>query len=365
MELKINKLILDAAIERVAKAIDPNPFIPVMKGVLIKAEDGKIVLIGSNGEISIKHEIQASINAEIITPGIILVELGIFKNIIKRLDGDLLLKADEKNLEISTKNDNYRLNLYSTYDYPEIDFTIYGEKISINWDELKSLAKDVIFAASTNEMNLILCCINISAQNGMLKFLTTDRYRYAEEKKPIAEDVDFNISILAKNIRDILNFEYNGKVTLNISDQKILFEMDGTIIQSKVIDQVYQDVSKIIPKEFENEIKISKKELSSLLNKASVIITENYNKIKLHVTRDVLTILSTRDEVANAEVKTQNFKYDGDDLKLALNSRFLKEAISVYDEDLRILLTKDRMRIVIKSDTKPNVLQLITPQKGF
>ena len=42
MEIKINKIILDNAIELVAKAIDQNPFIPVMKGVLIEAEDNKI-----------------------------------------------------------------------------------------------------------------------------------------------------------------------------------------------------------------------------------------------------------------------------------------------------------------------------------
>ncbi|WP_373436321.1 DNA polymerase III subunit beta [Metamycoplasma equirhinis] len=365
MELKINKLLLDYITDRVAKAVDPNPFIPAMKGMIIEAQDNLITLIGSNGEISIKHEIKASMDAEIITPGRILVELSLFRNIIKKLEGDLILKSDDKSLEIKTENDNYRLNLYSISDYPEIDFSVYGDQIKIKWEDLKSLAKDVIFAASSNELNLILCCVNISAQNHKLKFITTDRYRYAEEVKEINEDVEFNVSILAKNIRDMLNFECNEEVLLYISDQKIIFEIEGTIIQSKIVDQVYQDVSRIVPTEFETELKISKRELNNILNKASVIITESYNKIKLHINDGVLTIWSTRDEIANAEVKTQNFSYDGGELKLALNSKFLKDAISVFDENLRILLTRDKLRIVVKSDEKPNILQLITPQKGF
>lgn len=101
------------------------------------------------------------------------------------------------------------------------------------------------------------------------------------------------------------------------------------------------------------------------MNKASVIINENYNKIKLHIVDNVLTISSAREEIANAEIKTNNFSYNGEELKLALNSRFLKDAISVYEDNLNILFTKDKLRIVIKSDSNPNVLQLITPQKGF
>ncbi|TPR54287.1 DNA polymerase III subunit beta [Metamycoplasma neophronis] len=365
MQLKINRLLLDQAVERVAKAIDPNPFIPVMKGILITAEDNKITLVGSNGEISIKHEIPASVDAEILIPGIFLVELSLFRNIIKKLDGDLIITSNDSTLEISTENDIYRLNLYQTNEYPEIDFNVYGDKLRIKWETLKEMSKDVIFAASNNEMNILLCCVNMSAQNHKLKFVTTDRYRYAEVVNEIEEDVEFNISILAKNLRDILGFEYSKEVTLNISDQKILFEIDGTIIQSKVVDQPYQDISRIVPKEFATELIINKKELNNLLNKASVIITENYNKIRVHILDGTLTISSAREEIANATVKTQAFTYNGEELKLALNSKFLKDAISVFEEELRILLTKDKMRIVIKSDSNPNVLQLITPQKGF
>lgn len=365
MKLKIDKLLLDNAIERVSKSVDANPFLPVMKGILIQAEDNKITLIGSNGETSIKHEIETSIDAQIELPGIVLVELSLFKNIIKKLDGEIVLEVVNNILKISTNNENYNLNIYDVNEYIAIDFACYGEQVKINWNDFKSLVRDVIFAASTNEVSLILCCVNISAANKKIKFITTDRFRYAQAVQDISEDVTFNISILAKNLRDITNFDYNGDVILNISDQKISFKLDSTTIESKVVDQLYQDVSRIVPQEFDTELKITKKELNNLLNKASVIINENYNKIKLHIVDNVLTISSVREEIANAEIKTNNFSYNGEELKLALNSRFLKDAISVYEDNLNILFTKDKLRIVIKSDSNPNVLQLITPQKGF
>ncbi|AZZ65380.1 DNA polymerase III subunit beta [Metamycoplasma phocicerebrale] len=365
MELKINKLLLDNAIEKVAKAIDPNPFIPELKGILLNAEGNKITLIGSNGAISIKHEILASMDAEIIVPGSILVDLSLFRNIIKKLDNDIVLKAQENTLEVLTENDRFSLNLYNAYEYPPIDFSIYGDQVKVNWNTLKNIVRNVGVAASTLETNIILCCINMSAQNKKLKFVATDKYRYAEEVLDIEDDVNFNISILAKNLKDILNFEYNGDVVLNISDQKVLFEIDGTIIESKVVDQVYLDVSKIIPKNFAYTLVINKRELNNLLNKASVIISENYNKIRLHIQDQVLTISSTREEIANAEIKSQKFSYSDTELKLALNSRFLKDAIQSFEEEITLSFTADKMRIVITSESNPNLYHLITPQRGF
>ncbi|MCV3753640.1 DNA polymerase III subunit beta [Mycoplasma enhydrae] len=365
MELKINKLLLDSAIEKVAKAIDSNPFIPELKGIRIEAEGNKIVLIGSNGAISIRHEIPASLDAEIIVPGVILVDLFLFRNIIKKLENDILLKVKENSLEVLSENDRFTLNLYSAYDYPPIDFSVYGDKVKINWNVLKNVIRNVGVAASTLETNIILCCINISAQNNKLKFVATDKYRYAEEIVEIEDDVNFNISILVKNIKDLLNFEHSGDVVLNVSDQKILFQIDGTIIESKVVDQVYLDVSKIIPKNFEHTLEISKRELNNLLNKASVIISENYNKIRVQIQDQVLTISSTREEMANAEIKSNKFSYSDSELKLALNSRFLKEAIQSFEDEIKLSFTPDKMRIVITSESNPNLFHLITPQRGF
>ncbi|MDP4042830.1 DNA polymerase III subunit beta [Mycoplasmopsis arginini] len=365
MELKINKLLLDNAIERVAKAIEPNPFIPELKGILLIAEGNKITLIGSNGSINIKHDIETSLDAEIILPGRILVDLSLFRNIVKKLDNDIILKSKENTLELITENDHFSLNLYNVFEYPMPDFSIYGEQVKINWQKLKNMVRNVAVAASVLETNIILCCINISAQNNQLKLVATDKYRYAEEIIEIDSNVNFNISILAKNLKDVLNFDFNGDVILNVSDQKILFVLDGTTIESKVVDQVYLDVSKIIPKSFANELIITKKELNNLLNKASVIISENYNKIRLHIAQDVLTISSTREEIANAEIKTQKFNYTDSELKLALNSRFLKDAIQSFDEDIKLSFTSDKMRIVITSDSNPKLFHLITPQRGF
>ncbi|ENY53986.1 DNA polymerase III subunit beta [Metamycoplasma alkalescens] len=365
MKLKINKLLLDSIIERVAKAIDPNPFIPELKGILIVAEGNKITLIGSNGTISVKHEIITSLDAEIITPGRILVDLYLFRNIIKKLENDIVLESQENKLNVETENDHFSLNLYNIFEYPDIDFSIYGEQIKIKWQKFKSMVRNVAVASSSLETNIILCCINISAQNQKLKFVATDKYRYAEEVLDIEENVNFNISVLTKNLKDLLNFDYSGDVILNFSDQKISFEIDGSIIQSKVVDQVYLDVSKIIPKSFDNVLVISKKELNDLLNKASVIISENYNKIRLHILDQVLTISSTREEIANAEIKSKNFSYTENELKLALNSRFLKDAIQSFDDEIKLSLTPDKMRIVITSNSNPNLFHLITPQRGF
>ena len=365
MEIKINKLILDNSLDLVSKGVDQNPFIPVMKGILIDAQDNKITLTGSNGEISIKNTIKVDLNSAIITPGVALIELSMFRNIIKKMEDDIHIITDDKTMIIQSGNDKFTLNLYNKFDYPTIDFTIYGDLLKIKWHDLKEITKNVLFAASQNESSLILCCVNISAKDKKLKMLATDRHRYAEQILDIDDNVNFNISLLSKNLKDLLSFEFNNEINLYVSEHKVIFQVGDTIIQSKVVEQIYQDVSRIIPKEFENILTISKKEISTLLNKASVIITENYNKIKLLIKDKTLTISSSRDEIANVTLKTSNFTYTGDELKLILNSKFLKDAISVFDDEINIYITKEPIRLVAKSKSNPNNIQLFTPLRGF
>lgn len=365
MEIRINKLLLDNAIERVSKAVSPTPFLPAQKGILIEAEDNIITFIGTNGELSIKHVIEISQDAVIEMPGKALIDLNILRNIVKKLDGDLSIQTDNKTMTISTAYDRFVINLYNLYDYPETEFTVYGDTLEINWNEFKQMIRNVIFASTSNDTNTVLSCVNISSTNNVLKLIATDRYRFAQELKNIENTNDFNISINAKNLKDLSGFEYDGIVKFYISRHKFAFEIDNTLIQSTVLDQPYQDVSKVIPTSYAYTLTISKRELNNLLNKASVIVAENYNKIKLYIKDNLLTISSTKEEIANAEITTSNFHYTDVELKLALNSKFLKEAISVFDDELTLNITKDKLRIVVLSNSNPNSLQLFTSQKGF
>ncbi|KDE44568.1 DNA polymerase III subunit beta [Metamycoplasma hyosynoviae] len=365
MEIIIDKLTLDAALENVTRAVESNPFLPIMKGVLIEAEDSQITFMGSDGEISIKYTIPTSIDAKIITPGVCLAELSLLKNVIKKIDKDIHLKVDGNLIKISSGNDKFSINLYNAADYPVIDFTIYGEKLTIDWNKLKDVAKDVWNIASPDDRNIILSCVNISAKNKILKMVATDRYRYAEKTIDIEENIDINISIIAKNLKSLLSYDLNGKVLFYISDHKIIFQIGSSIIQSKIVEQVYLDTSKIIPTQFANTLVIDKKEINNLLTKVSAITNENYNKIKLWIKDKDLTIFSTREEKAVAEVKTQNFKFSSSEVKIAMNIKYLKDAVAVFDDEITISITKDNLKMIAKSNSNPRCLQLFTAQKGF
>ena len=60
-----------------------------------------------------------------------------------------------------------------------------------------------------------------------------------------------------------------------------------------------------------------------------------------------------------------NIEICNDELKLALNSKFLRDAISVFDDKLKIQITKDNLKLVVTSASNPNNIQLFTGQKGF
>ena len=367
MEIKINKLILDNAIETVAKAVDPLPFDPIMKGILISAEDNQIVFSGSDGEISARHTIKTSLDAIIKTPGICLVELSMFRNLVKKLDDDILIKTDEKIMTLSSNLDVFTLNLFTSSDYPDIDYSVYGDTLKINWNKLKNVAKDVWFAASISDADLILNCVNLSVKNKKLTLMATDRFRFAQETVEVnSNDLPNDVSILAKNLKSLMNFNCDDEVTLYVSQNKIAFQLENTVVQSKIVDQSYLDVTNLIPKTCKYKILIDKKELNSILNKVSTITNETNNKIVLEIKNKVMTLSASRSEIASATIKTQNFSFEGIDSRWIINVKYLKDAISVLDGQITFCITGERTcKFLLTSNENPNVVQLFTPQKGY
>ena len=68
----------------VSKAVSVRTTIPVLKGIMLKAEDGKITMSASDLDLSI----QDKADAEVMEEGSIIVMARLFSDIVRKLPGD-------------------------------------------------------------------------------------------------------------------------------------------------------------------------------------------------------------------------------------------------------------------------------------
>ncbi|MGZ9432464.1 DNA polymerase III subunit beta family protein [Mycoplasma sp. 480] len=363
MNFKIEKKYFEKEFERIGVSINTLNFIPSLRSVKIELRQEGLYLYGSDGEISIIGHISSENIKNINELGSFLINYSMLKNIIKKTEGILEFKIEDTNLTIKNKDDLYKINIQNDEDFPNIRFDLSGQKISIHSKDFKKAIKDTSFAATIDSSEVILDCININAMDGNLRISATDRYRISTEILPIESHIEFDISIIARNLKNFIPNDYEGELEIYVEDNKIETIVENTKIQCKVIDFPYKDISNVFPNidDLVYKIEIDKKELSELISKASILSNDQYFKLNVSVNQEEFTMSGNKEETGFISVKTKEMKFESSnsELNFSINHRYLKDAISVYEGLIYIFVDKKIRKVYIVSPSNKNNKQLI------
>ena len=365
MKIKINKKSILKSLERLLKAHDSSSHLSALQGILITVVENQLTIVASNGNLSIKEVLTAGPELEITEPGRILIQGKLFSDVIKKQGDDITITKERESAIIKSLDSKVVINLLDANDFPMISFDNFGEEFIIPVDSLKSIISDVSFAAADKDKRIILNGVNLVAENNKLVAAATNSFRLAHKEMPIDSSITFNMSILSKNLKQFLPSNAKGDIKIWVTDAKIVTQFENTTVVSKLIDGVYPNVSGLIPASFEHSIKIQAKELSSLIDKAMVMSTENNSVVRMTANQDVLKLESKREEVGNLVANSNSFTLEGQDLEIAFNVLFLKEALSKFKGEVTLKFNGGQKPFIITSDSNEKLIQLILPHRSY
>lgn len=369
MKLIFNQKELLKSLEEVQKAINTvNIYLP-LRYFYFEVQEDKVIIRGTDGNFSIeKKEYKKPGILEIEEHGKYLIPSSIFINIIRKCKNNVKLEVKNSILYIINELDNYEINLISVDDFPNIDFSLFGNKISINSKKLREAIKNVIFAATTKENEIILNGINFKLENKHVIITATDSYRLARESFEVLNDegLSFDITIYSQNIKELIPLGINDEVILYVNDHKINLVYGNLVIQSKIIEAPYKNVSAILEKKYSKQITIDKKVLNDAISKATVIASDEYNKIRLEISQKQIIIISIKDEVGSSKViiPSDQYFYNGEEVIITLNFKYLKDALNVFEGEILINLNQSQDTILIESKKTTNK-QIISPLRSY
>ena len=235
MKFTIEKNLLQKSLDEVIKSIDSANIYIHLRNFYIDILDDMIIIKGSNGYFSIESKVE---NVNVESLGSILVPANLFLNIIRRCSGNITIHSSKDILYIENNKDKYEINLLDTSEYPNIDFTLYGNKIKVDGEKLKKAIENVIFASSASGEEMILTGVNIKYENSNLILTATDSFRLAREIIEIQDDrnINFNVTVTNKNLKNFIPADIKGEITLYANEHKINIIKDTTNFQSKIIE---------------------------------------------------------------------------------------------------------------------------------
>ena len=149
MNIVCDKTLLSAAIDGVSKAVTMRSSIPVLEGILLKAEGFQLTLTGYDLEMSIVTTIEANIKE----PGEIVLNAKLLSSMISRMPAGQIsiVAADNGKTTIQSGVAQFEIQSMPATDFPDLPNTGAEQTLTIKTGVLRDMIDRTLYAVSQDE----------------------------------------------------------------------------------------------------------------------------------------------------------------------------------------------------------------------
>ena len=351
MHIKVNRQNFLSAIRTVEKSVKENKIKPILSCIYAKVKENKIYFTGTNLDTTIKTSIDVN---EVIREGEIAFSYSIIDEYLKEIkDEFVVLRVENGNiLFIETEDSTTEYDVHSAEDYPNtFENVVLNEnnfKFEMPSQELVNIFEKVLFSADTSD-NIAMNCIRIESILKHLHFVSTNTYRLTFLKKNIDKDIpDFSVSVPADTISSIIKIIKgldNEVIKVYKEEAHLYFQYKDTMIITKLIELRFPNYAEILSNiSYDKKLYINNEKLTNLL-KRILIFSRSNSESKYSSTyefkhneenKNKMTV-SALNELARINEEL-DVNFEGEDLKISLNSKYLLEFIQNISKEKELVL---------------------------
>ncbi len=329
-------LLSDAALT-VSKACAVKTITPVLECIKIHAENDGLTLTAYDGEISIEKKIPA----EVMEEGELCVNGKTFADFVGKISSfEVVIASDEKGIIIRYADSESYMQSLPAEEFPLLgDRTTDGkEYFEIKESELKRLISQVVFCCATDGSRPILKGALLETKAGILTATALDGFRMAyAQTEIVGNSADMKIVCPARTLTEISRM-LDSDETLKVYADKYLLSVavQDTVITSRLYAGEFVKKENIFPLDFETKVTVKRAELIDGVERASVLIRgDKYNLVILDI-RNEKIVINANSDMGKIE-ETVSAELDGKELKIAMNGKFLLDAVKALSEENAVL----------------------------
>ncbi len=361
MKIVCEGIDLSEAVLKVIKACATRTTVPVMECVKLSAKNDTLTLTATDGEMAI----QKKIKAEVAEEGEVCVPGRYFCDFIKKLEGvQIVLSAGDGKMDIIYADSQTSMQVLSADDFPRMDTEVNENSIIIETEQLKKMIQQTSFCCATDDSRPILKGCQIVVKDNDICVTALDGFRLATaEGKVVSSTSDIELVCPARTLSEIEKMLPSGEGTTEIKTKRglLLVCVDDTVLTSSLYNGDFIRKENVIPHSFQSSVVVNRELLKASIERAAILVRSDKNSlIIMDIESDTIKI-SSNSEIGkvNEPVKAA---LEGKDLKIAMNSKFITEAINALSEDEVVLsFNAGTQPFVCENKENKDSLYLILP----
>ena len=347
--------------------INSSNSMAILDNFLFEINKNNLIVSASDLEttMSVNLEIESNEKGNIAIPAKLLLE------ILKTFpEQPLTFSVSENNtIEISSNSGKYALAYAEGDEFPKSPSVEDATTTNIPAEAIYTGISKTIFATGNDELRPVMSGVFFQFSPDNLKFVATDAHKLVKYERNDLKSSDVAEFIMPKKPLNILKnilstLELDVKIEYNKTNA--VFSFDNIILICRLIDGKYPNYDAVIPKENPNKLTINRHLFLSSVKRVAIFSNKSTYQIKLRIAGTELNISAEDVDFSNKAEERLTCDYQGDDIYIGFNSKFLLEMLnSLESDDIMIEMSlPNRAGILTPLDTLKegeNITMLVMP----
>lgn len=368
MKFTVSTSQLQRQLSIISGVISNNPIVPILENFLFELDKGLLTISASDLQTSMitQLEVISEDRGSIAVPARILTET------LKSLpEQPITLAVDEESftVEIHSENGRYKLAGENAMDFPKIPANANGNSFEIPSQTLGQAINSTLFAASNDELRPAMTGVFFELKNNDVTFVATDGNRLIRYRRSDIGSGYVASMIIPKKALGLLKTALPNDDTpakAEFSKSNAFFSFGTTRMICRLIDERFPDYANAIPVNNPNKMLIDRGLMLSSLKRIAIYANKSTHLIRLKVANDELNISAEDLDFSNEANETLSCQYDGAEMEIGFNAKFLIEMLSnLSSKEVRLEMSAaNRAGILTPTDGKEaeeDILMLLMP----
>ena len=335
--------------------INSSNTLPILDNFLFELDHSKLTVSASDLETTMSSNLQVESESE----GSIAIPARLLLDTLKTFPEQPLtfVVEDNNTIEISSNHGKYALAYADGKEFPKAVTLEDPSKTVVTGDILATAISKTIFAAGNDDLRPVMSGVFFQFSTESLTFVATDAHKlvkYTREDVKASQVAEF---IMPKKPLNLLKGILGGSeddVTIEYNDSNAKFTFENSELICRLIDGKYPNYEAVIPKENPNKLVIDRTQFLNSVRRVSIFSNKTTHQIRLKIAGAELNISAEDIDYSNKAEERLTCDYQGDDIQIGFNSRFLTEMLNN--------LSADEVQLEM---SLPNRAGILTPVDGL
>ncbi len=355
MKFIVSSSYLLKQLQVLGSVINSSNTLPILDNFLFELKKNELLVSASDLETTMS----ATLTIDSKSEGSVAVPAKLLLEILKTFPEQPLTFTVEENstIEISSQSGKYALAYAPGDEFPKAVNLEEPSKTIVPAEVLSTAVNKTIFAAGNDDLRPVMSGVFFQFSPEGLIFVATDAHKlvkYARTDVKASQVADFIMPRKPLNILKGILSTSNEEVTIEYNDSNATFSFDNYILTCRLIDGKYPNYEAVIPKENPNKLMIDRTQFLSSVRRVAIFSNKTTHQIRLKIAGTELNISAEDIDYSNKAEERLTCDYQGDDMQIGFNSRFLLEMLGNFQSD-----------IIMLEMSMPNRAGILTPVDGL